>query len=92
MPKAMNPVITPATTSGTWNSRFSPSAAPRNSAMSVDIEMTSACTHIPQDSQRGKWSRKLSGRLRSVAMPSLAERYWISIAIKFAASTTQSRR
>jgi hypothetical protein len=30
-----------------------PSAAPRNSAMSVDIEMSSACTHIPQDIQRG---------------------------------------
>ena len=49
----MKPVITPAMKSGTWKSRLSPSAAPRNSAMSVDIEMSSACTHIPQDVQRG---------------------------------------
>ena len=63
-----------------------------NSAMSVDMEISSACTHIPIDSRRGKCSRKFSGRLRSVTMPSFAERYWITIAIRFAASTTQSSR
>ncbi len=49
----MKPVMTPAMNSGTWKSRFSASAAPRNSATSVDIVMISACTHIPRDIQRG---------------------------------------
>ncbi len=53
MPNAMKPVMTPATTSGTWKSRLSASAAPRNSAMSVDIETISAWTHIPHESARG---------------------------------------
>ena len=89
---AITPVISPAGSSGTPKSRLSPIAAPRNSAMSVDIAITSACTHIPQVNARGKRSRTTSGRLRSVTMPSLAERYWISIAITFAASTTHNSR
>ena len=53
---------------------------------------TSACSHRPHVTGRGKCSRHSSGRLRSVAMPILADRYWISIAIRFAASTTHSSR
>ena len=60
--------------------------------MSVDIAMTSACTHIPHANGLGKRSRMTSGRLWSVTMPSFAERYWMSIAIRFAASTTHSSR
>ncbi len=92
MANAISPVINPAGSSGTPKSRFSPRAAPRNSAMSVDMAITSACTHMPQVTARGNRSRTTSGRLRSVTIPSLADRYWISIAIRFAASTTQSRR
>ena len=38
----------------------------------------------------GSWSRQTSGRLRPVAMPSLALIDWTSMAIRFAASTTHS--
>src|SRR2546423_104680 len=48
----MTPVITPAGSRGTWKSRFNPSAAPRNSATSVDIEISSAWTHIAQERRR----------------------------------------
>ena len=52
--------------------------------MSVDIAITSAWIHIPQVTERGKRSRH---ELRQVAVgddPSFADRYWISIAIRFA--------
>ena len=39
--------------SGTWKRRLSPSAAPRNSAMSVDIAIISAWIQSPQDTGRG---------------------------------------
>ncbi len=61
IPNAITPVISPAGNSGTPNSRFSPIAAPMNSARSVDIAMISACTHIPQVNARGKCSRTTSG-------------------------------
>ena len=61
-------------------------------ATSVDIAISSACTHSPSVIHRGNCSRHSSGRLRSVAIPSLADRYWISIAIRFASSTTHSSR
>ena len=60
--------------------------------MSVDIAMTSACTHIPQVRARGQRARIVWGRLWSVTIPSLADRYWINIAIRFAASTTPKSR
>ena len=37
--------------------------------------MTSACTHIPHVSARGKRARTTSGRLWSVTTPSFAELY-----------------
>jgi len=60
--------------------------------MSVDIAMISACTHIPHVNGRGKCARTTSGRLWSVTTPSFADRYWISIAIRLAASTTHRSR
>ncbi len=60
--------------------------------MSVAIAISSACTHSPTLIERGIRSRHTSGRLRSVTIPSLADRYWTSIAIRFASSTTHSRR
>ena len=70
--------------------RFSPIAAPTNSARSVAIAIASACTHSPQRTGRGKWSRESSGRFRPVATPVFADRYWTSIAIRFARTMTQT--
>ena len=39
-----------------------------------------------------KCSRHSSGSVRPVAMPVLADRYWTSIAIRFAATITQTSR
>ena len=72
--------------------RLRPIAAPMNSARSVAIAITSACSQSPTVVRREKRSRQTSGRFRPVAMPSLALIDWITIAIRFAASTTQSSR
>ena len=85
-------MISPAANSGTPKSRLSAIAAPTNSARSVAIAMSSACTQRPHVTGRGKCSRHSSGRLRPVAMPIFADRFWISIAIRFAARMTQSSR
>jgi hypothetical protein len=52
--------------------------------------MISAWAHRPQLTHRGKCVRHSSGRLRSVAIPSLADRYCTSMAMRLAASTTHS--
>jgi hypothetical protein len=85
-------VIRPAANGGTPKSRLSAIAAPTNSARSVAIAMTSACTHRPQVTGRGKPARHSSGRLRPVTTPTLADRYWISIAIRFAPMITHTNR
>ena len=72
------------------NTSRSPSAAPTNSARSVAIATASACSHSSHTAQRGSRSRHTCGRLRPVAMPSLALIDWMSIAIRFAVSTTHS--
>jgi hypothetical protein len=74
------------------NSRLRAMAAPTNSARSVAMAISSACTQSPNDTARGKRSRQSSGRLRPVAIPTLAERNWISMAIRFAARITHSSR
>ena len=85
-------MISPATNSGTPNSRLSAIAAPTNSARSVAIAISSAWIQSPIVARRGKCSRHSSGRFLPVAMPTLADRYWISIAIRLAASMTHSSR
>src|SRR5829696_9119149 len=90
-PNATTAVISPAGNIGTPNSRCSPIAAPTNSARSVAIAMISACTHSPRDTGLRKCSRHSSGRSIPVAMPTFADRYCTSIAITFAATTTQAR-
>ena len=72
------------------NSRWKPIAAPRNSARSVAIAITSAWIQSRIDVRREKRSRQTSGRLRPVAIPSFAESVWISIAIRFEATITQT--
>ena len=56
------------------------------------IATTSATPHMPHTSGRGNCSRHTSARLRPVAMPSLAESDWMSIAIRFALTITQTSR
>ena len=73
-------------------SRSKPIAAPRNSARSVAIAITSACTQSPIEVRRENCSRQTSGRLLPVAIPSLADSVWISIAIRFEATITQTSR
>ena len=74
------------------SSRWNPIAAPRNSARSVAIAITSACTQSANDVRREYCSRQTSGRFRRVAIPSFADSVWISIAIRFEATITQTSR
>ncbi len=67
-------------------------AAPTNSARSVAMAIASACTHSPHVTGRGKCVRHSSGRFCPVATPILAERFWISIAMRLAARITHSSR
>ena len=59
IPKATTAVMTPLANSGTPNSRFRAIAAPMNSARSVAIAITSACTHRPALTPRGCSKKKL---------------------------------
>ena len=88
----MTPVITAAGKSGMPSSSLMPTAAPRNSARSVAIAISSAWTQRPIEVRREYCSRQTSGRLRPVAMPSFAESVWISIAIRLEATMTQTKR
>ena len=53
---------------------------------------TSAATQRPRVVGREKCLRQFCGRVRPVTMPSLAERYWMSMAMAFDQSSTQSSR
>ena len=92
IPKAATPVRRAAGKSGMPKRRLSPIAAPVNSARSVAIAITSAWIQRRKLVRREKRSRHISGRFRPVAMPSFALIAWMSIAIRFAIRTTQSRR
>ena len=83
-------MIRPDGSSGMPNSRLSAIAAPTNSARSVAIAISSAWTHRPQVTGRGKCSRQSSGRFLPVAMPIFAERFWISMAIRLALKSTHN--
>ena len=67
-------------------------APPITSARSVAMATSSACTHMPRVTARGKWSRHSSGRFRPVARPSLADRVWISMASRLATTITHTSR
>jgi len=54
----------------------------------VAIAIASACSQRPIVVRREKFSRHTSGRFRPVAIPSLAESIWISIAMRFDATIT----
>ncbi|MDX6518355.1 MAG: manganese transport protein, partial [Gaiellaceae bacterium] len=53
---------------------------------SVAIAITSACTHSARAVRCENRSRQTSARFRPVAIPSFADRVWISIAIRFEAT------
>jgi hypothetical protein len=63
-----------------------------NSATSVAMAITSPWIHMAQVAGRGSRSRTSSGSARPVTMPSLADRYCTTMAIRFAARTTHSSR
>ena len=87
------PVMTPPHSSGTPKSRLSATAPPITSAMSVAIATSSACTQYARRAHGLRMrSPSVSGRLRPVTMPSLADRYWMSQAITLPSTTTQTRR
>jgi hypothetical protein len=67
-------------------------APPMISARSVAIATSSACTHRPRVTGRGKCSRHSSGRLRPVARPILPDSDWMSIAMTLAATITHTSR
>lgn len=72
--------------------RLKATAAPKNSAKSVAIATISATTHSAHVTGRRNCALIVSGRLRPVAIPSLAESAWISIAIRFDATMTHTSR
>ncbi len=89
-PNATTAVMRPDGSRPRPNSRFSPTAAPRNSATSVAIATTSACSHISTRAGRLITCRHTRGRLRPVTMPTLAATYCTGIAISPAATTTHA--
>ena len=90
MMNAATPVSSAETHMDSPKTMCRPRAAPTNSARSVAIATASACSHSSTTPRNGSRSRQTSGRLRPVAMPSLALSDWMSMAIRLAASTTQS--
>ncbi len=91
MANATTAVIRPAASNGVPKSRLSPIEAPTNSARSVAIAISSAWTHSPPDTIRGRTSWHSCGKSLPVATPTFADRYCTSIAIRFAATIAQAR-
>ena len=87
------PVMTPPHSSGMSNSRFSATAPPITSAMSVAIATSSACSQYARRAHGLRMRRpSVSGRLRPVTIPSFADRYWMSHAMMLPSTTTQTSR
>ena len=80
----------PAIQSGMPNSRLKPSAAPRNSARSVAMATSSISTHMIHTTGAGNARGTARPGSAPVAMPSLADSVWISMAIRLLATTTHS--
>jgi hypothetical protein len=73
-------------------SRLRASAAPMNSARSVAMAMSSACNQRMRVRGLGKRSRQTSGRFLPVAIPSLADIDWMSMAIRLEQRITHRSR
>ena len=63
-----------------------------NSARSVAIAMTSACTHSKNVTGLGKRARQTSGRFLPVAIPSFADIDWMSMAIRLETRMTHNSK
>ena len=77
--------------SGMPKSSLSAIAPPTISARSVMMTTSSACAQSSRRPTPGKRSELCSARLLPVAMPSLAARYWMTIAEQLAKTTTHTR-
>ncbi len=86
------PVITPPTSRGRSNSRYSAIAPPTTSARSVAIATNSACSQYAMRVGVRVWSATASGSVRPVTSPSLADRYCTRPAITLASTITQTSR
>ncbi len=86
------PMTQPPTNSGRPNSSFSAIAPPITSARSVAMAITSACMKNMYRPASPKRSPRISGRLRPVTMPSLADWYWMSTLMQFASTSTHTSR
>ena len=87
------PVMRPPQRSGIPKSRLSATAPPITSAISVAIATSSACTQYARRDHRLRMRLpSTSGRLRPVTIPSFAERYWMSQAMRFPSTTTHTSR
>ena len=82
---------TAPTISGMSKSSLSAMAPPTISARSVMMTTSSACPHSSRRPTPGKRSELCSARLLPVTMPSLAARYWMTIAEQLAKTTTHTR-
>jgi len=67
-------------------------APPMTSARSVAAAMSSAWAHMPRRARRERRSPMISGRERWVTRPSLAEWYWMNMAMRLATTSTHTRR
>ena len=83
--------MTAASNKGMCSSRLSPIAAPRNSARSVAMAVTSCVIHSVMQTPREKRTRHISARFLPVAIPSFAESPCKSMAIRLAIRITHSR-
>ena len=86
------PIMQPPTNNGRPNSSFSAIAPPITSARSVAMAITSACMKNMNRLASPRRSPRISGRLRPVTMPSLADWYWMSTLMQLARTSTHTSR
>ena len=86
------PMMTPPHRSGTPNRRWRASAPPITSARSVAAATISAWIQKAMRAGLDMRSPSRAGRDLPVTRPSLAERYWMTIAKMFEATRTHTSR
>ncbi|GAP60749.1 hypothetical protein AHiyo1_43350 [Arthrobacter sp. Hiyo1] len=86
------PTIRAPTGRGRRNRSWSATAPPTTSARSVASATTSAWSQKRRRPRGRRRSLRSSGSVRPVTIPSLADWYWMSMAIPFAIASTQMRR
>ena len=86
------PMMTPPHTRGTPKSRWRASAPPITSARSVAAATISACAQKAMRPAVGSLPPSREGRDSPVTSPSLADRYWTTMAARFEATSTHTSR